>query len=53
MRCWTGSPDSSDITNSEVVQGIEETGLREVPQQHKREDSEMHRADNNGGNNCA
>ncbi len=42
-----------DITNREVVQGIEETGLREVPQQHKREDSEEHKGDNNGGNNCA
>jgi hypothetical protein len=53
MRCWTRLPDSSDITNSEVVQGTEEIGLREVPQQHKREDSEEHNADNNGGNNCA
>jgi response regulator of citrate/malate metabolism len=40
MRCWTRSPSSSDITNREVVQGIEETGLRKVPQQHKHEDSE-------------
>jgi hypothetical protein len=53
MRCWTRSPGSSDIADREVVQGIEETGLREVPQQHKREDSEEHRGDNNGGNNSA
>jgi len=43
---------SSDIFFKGIGENIEEQD-EEVPQQHKHEDSEEHRGDNNGGSNCA